>query len=110
MYPSERDFLQVNGLSAASIHGADFPIIKEEFDMPTRILRLPEVKERTGLSRSTIYAYMAKEAFPESISLGPRTVGWIEAEVEEWLQGRIDANRGRSQSPAGNDADRLDDG
>lgn len=78
--------------------------------MPTRILRLPEVKERTGLSRSTIYLYIARGAFPGSISLGPRAVGWIESEIEEWLQGRIQANRGRSQSPTGKHADRLDNG
>ena len=61
--------------------------------MPTRILRLPEVKERTGLSRSTIYLYISKGAFPASISLGPRTVGWIESEIEEWLQSRICKSR-----------------
>lgn len=61
--------------------------------MPTRILRLPEVKERTGLSRSTIYLYISIGAFPESISLGPRAVGWVEAEIEEWVQRRIQASR-----------------
>ena len=65
--------------------------------MPTRILRLPDVKERTGLSRSAIYDYIAKGAFPGSISLGPRTVGWIESEIEEWLQDRIQESRGDSR-------------
>jgi len=65
--------------------------------MPTRILRLPDVKERTGLSRSAIYDYIAKGAFPGSISLGPRAVGWIESEIEKWLQDRIQESRGDSR-------------
>jgi len=62
--------------------------------MPTRILRLPEVKERTGLSRSTIYQRISTGDFPKPISLGGRAVGWVEAEIEEWLQGRISYSRG----------------
>lgn len=62
--------------------------------MPIRILRLPEVKERTGLSRSTIYLYIARGAFPGSISLGPRAVGWVESDIEAWLQARIQKSRG----------------
>ena len=51
---------------------------------PTRVLRLPEVQDRTGLSRTTIYAWMAEGRFPRPIPLGARAVGWIEAEVDAW--------------------------
>lgn len=61
--------------------------------MVTKILRLPTVKTRTGLSRSTIYLRMSEGNFPASVSLGGRAVGWIEAEVDEWLKERIDASR-----------------
>jgi prophage regulatory protein len=57
------------------------------------ILRLPEVKKSTGLSRSTIYLRIAEGTFPKPISLGGRAVGWLEAEVQEWLQRRIEASR-----------------
>ena len=57
------------------------------------ILRLPEVKKSTGLSRSTIYLRIAQGAFPKPVSLGGRAVGWVEAEIQEWLQGRIEASR-----------------
>jgi prophage regulatory protein len=57
------------------------------------ILRLPEVKKSTGLSRSTIYLRIAQDAFPKPVSLGGRAVGWLEAEIQEWLQRRIDASR-----------------
>jgi len=58
------------------------------------ILRLPDVKASTGLSRSTIYLRVAEGTFPKPVRLGGRAVGWLEAEVQEWLQGRIDMSRG----------------
>lgn len=57
------------------------------------ILRLPTVKARTGLSRSTIYLRIAEGSFPKPISLGGRAVGWIEAEVNDWLKQQIEASR-----------------
>lgn len=61
--------------------------------MTHTILRLPAVKARTGLSRSTIYFRVAEGAFPKPVSLGGRAVGWLESEVQDWLQRRIDASR-----------------
>jgi prophage regulatory protein len=61
--------------------------------MPHAILRLPEVKKSTGLSRSTIYLRIAEGTFPKPVSLGGRAVGWLEAEVQDWLQRRIEASR-----------------
>ncbi len=49
--------------------------------MPHTILRLPTVKARTGLSRSTIYLRVSRGTFPAPVPLGGRVVGWIEAEV-----------------------------
>ena len=60
---------------------------------PTRFLRLPEVLERTGLSRSTIYVRLAEGRFPRPVALGGRAVGWIEAEVDEWVRERIAESR-----------------
>ena len=57
------------------------------------ILRLPAVKTRTGLSRSTIYLRVAEGRFPKPISLGARAVGWVDAEVEAWLAGQIELSR-----------------
>jgi prophage regulatory protein len=61
--------------------------------MTHKILRLPVVKGRTGLSRSTIYLRMTEGNFPVPVSLGGRAVGWIEAEIEEWLNKKIEASR-----------------
>ena len=67
---------------------------------PIRFLRLPEVEARTGLARPTIYARMAAGTFPQPISLGGRAVGWIEAEVEEWMHERIANTRGGARGGA----------
>jgi prophage regulatory protein len=61
--------------------------------MATTILRLPEVKDRTGLSRSTIYLWISEDRFPRPISLGDRAVGWIESEIDAWLNEQIEASR-----------------
>jgi prophage regulatory protein len=58
-----------------------------------QILKLPEVMSRTGLSRASIYAFMAKGSFPSSIKLGPRSSGWLESEIQEWIQALIDKQR-----------------
>jgi prophage regulatory protein len=61
--------------------------------MPRRILRLPIVLDRTGLSRSTVYQRVTEGSFPEPVSLGARAVGWIETEVEEWITRQIEVSR-----------------
>ena len=61
--------------------------------MTHTILRLPAVKTRTGLSRSTIYLRVSQGTFPKSVSLGTRAVGWVEAEIQEWLQRQIEVSR-----------------
>lgn len=58
------------------------------------ILRRKQVELRTGLSRSTIYSRMAAGLFPSPIDLGGgRAVGWVETEVENWIQERIQKSR-----------------
>lgn len=54
-----------------------------------KIIRLPEVKKVTGLSRSTIYKMMNEKTFPAQISLGAKSVGWLEADIQAWVQERV---------------------
>ena len=61
--------------------------------MADSILRLPAVKTRTGLSRSTIYLRVSHGTFPRPVSLGGRAVGWVEEEIQSWLAERIAASR-----------------
>ena len=67
--------------------------MKSDISTPTRILRLPTVIQQTGLSRSTVYAWVAAEQFPRPIALGPRAVGWIASEIDEWLERRVAGRR-----------------
>ena len=67
--------------------------IAKEVEVPTRILRLPDVLARTGLSRSTIYVRVANGTFPKPVPLGARAVGWIESDVDTWIRERIAASR-----------------
>jgi prophage regulatory protein len=59
----------------------------------TRILRWPEVHKMTGLCRSHVHAQVKKGAFPAPIKLGPRASGWLESEIQAFIQSRIDASR-----------------
>lgn len=61
--------------------------------MTDTILRLPSIKASTGLSRSSIYVKMGRGEFPKPISLGDRAVGWLQSDIEKWLQQRIALSR-----------------
>lgn len=71
-------------------------------DVPLVILRRPEVEARTGLGCSTIYDGIKAGTFPAPIQLGPKSVGWVESEINAWLAARIAArNATRSTSRNG---------
>ena len=53
--------------------------------MANRIIRLPELIDRTGMSRSRIYAAMADGEFPAPKKLGARAVGWLARDVEAFI-------------------------
>jgi prophage regulatory protein len=46
------------------------------------------VLKKTGLSRSTIYAYIACGTFPTQRRLGPRRIAWLASEVQAWIASR----------------------
>jgi prophage regulatory protein len=58
------------------------------------ILRLPQVKAATGLSRATIYLKASEGRFPRPVALGARAVGWPESEIAAmtaaWVRGASD--------------------
>jgi prophage regulatory protein len=66
------------------------------------ILRRRQVEARTGLSRSTIYAKLRHNpkrpqdydpTFPRPVSLGAKSVGWVEAEISAWLTAKVKESR-----------------
>jgi prophage regulatory protein len=60
----------------------------DEAKRPLRVLRLRDVKARTGKSQTAIYADMAAGTFPRPIPIGPQTRGWLESEIEDWILAR----------------------
>lgn len=65
-----------------------------------QILRLPQVIQITGLCRSMIYQLESADRFPHRIRIGPRAVGWLHGEIQQWLEEQII----RSRRPSKNDA------
>lgn len=62
---------------------ADVPI--DVVQAKSRLIRLPEVIKRVGLSRSAIYKRMSEGKFPHSRSLGAKCAVWVEAEIDKWI-------------------------
>lgn len=57
----------------------------------TKIWRLPQVLQQTGLSRSTIYEMIGRGEFPRQVQLSRRAVGWIADDVVEWIRSKVDS-------------------
>jgi prophage regulatory protein len=55
----------------------------------TRLIRLEEVKRRTGFQKSSIYNRITEGIFPRPVPLGARAVAWVEDEIQEWIDSRI---------------------
>lgn len=68
--------------------------IAETTDSPAiKILRLPQVCAMTGFGRSMIYQMESEQRFPKRVQVGARAVGWLEHEVQTWLQQRVAESR-----------------
>lgn len=59
----------------------------------SRILRLPDVIQKTGLGRDTLYKLARRDEFPRPVKLSERASGWVESEIDDWIAKRI-AQRG----------------
>ncbi len=58
-----------------------------------KFLRLIQVKETTGLSRTTIYRKIVAREFPRPIHLESHAVGWVEADVIQWMNECVQLSR-----------------
>lgn len=55
----------------------------------SNIIRLPQAIAKTGLSRSTIYSLVARGEFPKRIQLSTRSMGFLESEINEWIENKL---------------------
>jgi len=56
-----------------------------------KILRMPDVMARVGVSKPTIYLWIKNGAFPAPLKIGPRASGWLVAEIDAWIADRATA-------------------
>ncbi len=68
--------------------------------MEMRLLRPTEVAQRVGLSRATLWRLEHAGEFPSRRQIGPNSVGWLEHEIEEWIESRPYAREESSCFPA----------
>lgn len=79
-----------------------FESIKEQNNiserlMPlTRMLRRKEVLHLTGIGQTHMYYLIGQGEFPRAVPLGGKIVGWVDTEVQAWIEARID-ERNRKQ-------------
>ena len=58
-----------------------------------KLLRFPAVRDRTGLSRSTIWRLERRGEFPKHYRIAPNVVAWVEDDVAGWIEERTAARQ-----------------
>ncbi len=53
-----------------------------------KVIRMPELEEKTGLNRVTIYRMVKEGEFPRQREISSRNVGWLSTDVDQWLINR----------------------
>jgi len=56
-----------------------------------RLIKLKEVMHKTSLGHSSIYKFIAEGTFPKQISLGAKSVAWLESDIENWIMEKIES-------------------
>ncbi|HAT5065599.1 MULTISPECIES: helix-turn-helix transcriptional regulator [Klebsiella] len=62
-------------------------------DITNRFIRVPEVLRRVGFGRTKLYELIRQGRFPEQVKIGPRTVAFVESEIDEWIEATIRNSR-----------------
>ena len=70
---------------------------QSEFSSSSRLLRLPMVVARVGLSATTIWRQRRCGQFPDPVRISPGCVAWREADGESWIASRAEASVGGAQ-------------
>lgn len=65
-----------------------------------RFLRLKEVLDICGKSRSSIYEAIRRGEFPRPVKLGENSSAWIDTEIDAWMRDCIRASRPNDVPPA----------
>ncbi|WP_343517174.1 helix-turn-helix transcriptional regulator [Klebsiella quasivariicola] len=71
-------------------------MVQNKTDKHPKLIRLTEVKRRTGFGKTWIYTLIRAGKFPKQVKIGDRAVAFIESEVDEWIYKAITASRNTS--------------
>lgn len=63
--------------------------LKQSKEVIKMILKINEVVQKCNLSRATIYKKVKEGTFPKQIKLSERSSGWLESEVNQWIESRV---------------------
>ena len=82
---------ETGSVREASIKKAEADFNREPVKGSPRILRLPHVLCRVGISRSSVYSLMSQSKFPRCfrLSTNGRSVGWLESSIDEWIGAQV---------------------
>lgn len=57
------------------------------------LIRMPEVLRRIGYGKAWIYKLISLERFPKPVKIGSRSIAFVESEIDEWINSRIEESR-----------------
>jgi prophage regulatory protein len=70
-------------------HGNLDDDVEQVHDTSLKLLRFPAVRERTGLSRSTIWRLERRGAFPRHHRISANAVAWLEDDIADWIRSKV---------------------
>jgi prophage regulatory protein len=90
VHPGGRGITDRDADLPPEVGGAPAPIVQRtDHPLSLKLLRFPAVRERTGLSRTTIWRLERQGDFPMHRRISANTVAWVEDEVVSWIQSKI---------------------
>lgn len=75
--------------------------------MSHQILKLKEISSLTKLSSSTIYRLVQAGEFPKPIKLAAHASGWLESDIEDWIEARQKARFGQKVGEQGDQSEQV---
>ena len=66
----------------------DAPLVTKPQDVRERFVRLPEVLRTAGLTKPTLYRRIKNGEFPAPKRISIRAVGWLESDIDAWINSR----------------------
>jgi prophage regulatory protein len=87
-----------NEESEEGVRARQKPVYSDSYVSPPRLLRFAAVRDRTGLSRSTIWRLERKGLFPRHVNASVNIVAWLEEDVSAWIRARTEQEPGERYS------------